>query len=63
MPEETRPDLQPFASIELWVRPDHDEVFDGVPEGSVVMKGNRCYVRESLWPMLKAELEQMPRRH
>lgn len=63
MARETRPDLQPFASIEVWVRPDEDEIFDGVPEHSVAMQGSRCYVRESMWPALKAEFEQMPRTH
>lgn len=61
MAAEFRPDLQPFASLELYVRPDEDAIFDDVPEDSVARQGNRVYVRDSMWPALRAELEQMPR--
>jgi hypothetical protein len=55
------PDLQPFQSLRIEVRPDFDEIFDDMPDGCVAMRGSTVYVRESMWPMLKAELEQMPR--
>lgn len=61
MVTEHRADLQPFASLEIYVRPDEDEIFDDVPEDSVARQGNRVYVRSSMWPALRAELEQMPR--
>jgi hypothetical protein len=61
MPPDFRPDLQPFSSFEIIVRDDDDGVFDGVGEDQAAMRGRQMFVRRSMWPALKAELEQLPR--
>jgi hypothetical protein len=61
MPLDFRPDLQPFSSFEIIVRDDDDEVFDGVGDDQAAMRGRQMFVRRSMWPALKAELEQLPR--
>ncbi len=61
MSPDFRPDLQPFSSFEIVVRDDDDEAFDGVDEHSAAMRGRTVYVRRSMWPALKAELQQLPR--
>lgn len=61
VPTEFRPDLQPFASLQIFVRDDDDKFFDGVPDHAAATDGHRVYVRASMWPALRAELEQLPK--
>jgi hypothetical protein len=61
MSPDFRPDLQPFSSFEIIWRDDDDEVFDGVDENSAAMRGSTVYIRRSMWPALKAELQLLPR--
>lgn len=48
----------PFGGMPIYAVEDDDEAFDGMSEEVLmVTNGIAFYVRKSVWPMLKAELD------